>query len=77
VDTLPPSSRRLAPQVGTAYEQFKHALQVGAVTAVEGKSGALDHFLILRNIASQNANARRHRIEQGERHSFNRGWKHE
>src|SRR6202140_1768823 len=51
-------------------EQVEHALKICLVAAVEGEAGAIDHFIIFRNIAGQHADTGRHGIEKSQRQAL-------
>src|ERR1700680_3345817 len=58
-------------------EQVEHALKICLVAAVEGEAGAVDHFIIFRNIAGQHADTDRHGIEKSQRQALKHRRKHE
>src|SRR5271156_6327606 len=60
----------LMAHFGIAHEQVEHALKVGLVTATEGEASALDYFIVLWNVAGQDADAGGHGIEKGQRQAL-------
>ena len=58
-------------------EQVEHPLKICLVAAVEGEAGAVDHFIIFRNIAGQHADTGRHGIEKSQRQALKLRRKHE
>src|ERR1700676_1831691 len=67
----------LAAKFGIVGEEDEHALQICLVTAVEGEAGAVDHFIIFRNIAGQHADTGRHGIEKSQRQALKLRRKHQ
>src|SRR5713101_6936652 len=77
LDPLPFPGSGLTAQFGIVDEQAEHALKICLVAAVEREAGALDHFIIFRNIAGQHADTGRHGIEKRQRHALKFRRKHE
>ena len=67
----------LAAKFGIVDEQVEHTLKICLVAAVEGEAGAIDYFIIFRNIAGQYADSRRHGIEKSQRQALKLRRKHE
>src|SRR6202165_1585107 len=67
----------LTAKFGIVDEQVEHALKICLVATVEGKAGAIDHFIIFRNIAGQHADTGRHGIEKSQRQALKLRRKHE
>ncbi len=77
LDPLPFPGSGLTAKVGIVDEQVEHALKICLVAAAEGEAGALDHFIIFRNIAGQHADTGRHGIEKSQGQTFEVGREHE
>src|ERR1700730_14916825 len=54
----------LTANIRIVDEQVEHALTICLVAAVEGEAGAIDHFIIFRNIAGEHADTGRHGIKE-------------
>lgn len=67
----------LAAKFGIVDEQVEHALKICLVSAVDGEAGAVDRFIIFRNIAGQHADTGRHGIEKSQRQALKLRRKHE
>src|SRR5467141_3446414 len=67
----------LTANLGIMDEQVEHALKICLVAAVEGEAGAIDHFIIFRNIAGEHADTGRHGIEESQRQALKLRRKHE
>ena len=77
LDTLAFPGGGLTAKFGIVDEQVEHALQICLVAAMEGEAGAIDHFVIFRNIAGQHADTGRHGIEKGQGQALKFRRKHE
>ena len=71
------SGSGVVAKFGIVHQNVEHVLEIGGVAPREGEAGSFNDLAILRNIAGEHANARRHRIKQRQGQSLEFGRKNE